>query len=476
MSSKKLNTVCNIDKILEDEIKKKNNNQYYVLHSKEISLSRKSVKKNYRPSNDLTQKNSLQYYIIYNDKEIIVSIGDIIPCSEFGRGGHANALINIVKILDLNNPTVNNPTVNKIYCGKIINYKKPNEFLFYQYIYNNITEFENFSKFICEYKGVIKFNNIYYIIIENAKNNLKNTITIDFKIGKVTYYEGENSSNCTNTENSHLKKTKLNILNSHTMSSLIGTRIGGITGINEIGSMFYSTSSEYVNNINNFIEQITLDKVTSINIVDRNNKIKKIYNTPFSNSYSICKKHLKIILSASFSSFSSSIALSIFSILDKRSEKLILMRVNPLKILDVLFIEKKINLDILYNFKEILNDIILTFIIPNFYSSRPFSFVASSFLFIIGNDANNKKVGSIKLIDFGHPVNLFMNKIKLNNSKTPIIKKSLYDYSLSIINLYFIISYFIYCKNEIKNWVNKEETAILNSLVSILSHHDEMQK
>ena len=128
-----------------------------------------------------------------------------------------------------------------------------------------------------------------------------------------------------------------------------------------------------------------------------------------------------------------------------------LMTTHPLKLLIILLLANYIDKNILNDFENSLYKIINFYIkvnIENYQSGKKyFSFVGSSLLFSFGYSTTQKRIGGeIKLIDFGHPVNFFMDRIKLKetqNNKILVIK-SLFDYSMGVINLYFMITYLEY--------------------------------
>ena len=194
------------------------------------------------------EKDQTGYFILINknnrNERISIELDlSLIPCVESGAGGHAGAFINVIEI---NKETLNKSTSinykNVIYCAKIINPKKPNEFLFYRYIYKKENEgkYEDFKEYICQYKGIIEYEHdgkkIKYMIIENAKSNVRNAITIDFKVGSITYLYGENNTEFRNKSKYAAISNRGKIytqgtLNQITMSRKIYARIEGITGI-----------------------------------------------------------------------------------------------------------------------------------------------------------------------------------------------------------------------------------------------------
>jgi hypothetical protein len=421
---------------------------------------------------DTTQEH---YILDINGKKYLINYDkSIIPCIESGAGGHVGDFINIVYIEDLNKINI-----TEIFCGKRIDHENPNEFLFYKYIYNHQTEYENFTKFICAYKGVVKYTQKKvidgvtksykneFMIIENAKKSVKNAITIDFKVGSTTYRYGENNSEFKDKSNSVLKIFTQGSLNAITMSKTIYSRIEGITGIKNAiidPKLSGKRSDKLKTNLDAFLGSITNVPYRSI---IRTLLSAKSFKIP------ICSSDLPLIKT-------------------KKCKKTRKMRTHPLKLLDILYkntnTNTNINNDVLLGFKLALHKIITEFINPNYdkikNSGNYFSFVGSSLLFVIGNDPVNttKKIGDIKLIDFGHPVNLFMEHIKLDEDKQQLVIKSTIDYSIGILNLYFIISYFLYTKildgdlHKLQNSGEKLISELFSELNTIIKIYDKIYK
>ena len=416
----------------------------------------------------LKKDDDKKYYIITPKGKICVNIDQlIIPCVESGAGGHIGDFINIVNIKKevLNSSVIEKNKITEIFCGKRIDHKHPNEFLFYKYIYEHPDKYQDFIKFICAYKGVVKYTREevnkgvtkYYenefMIIENAKKSVRSAITIDFKIGSTTYRYGENQSEMKDKPDSILKILTQGSINKITMSHRIYSRIEGITGINNniinshLSSILEKRSDEFKTNLPEFLKLIS------------NEKYRKIIGSFLS------AKSLKIQICSSE--------------ISKKCKKTRKMRSHPLKIFDILYNHNDIDDNVLTDFEKKLFLIIQCIIIPNFENindlNKCFSFIGSSLLFVIGDDPiiPDKKIGDVKLIDFGHPVNLFMEHIKLKNKKKSqidLVKYSIIDYSIGIFNLYFIICYFLYTKIINKNRNNHNKFIQNSNLINDMNY------
>lgn len=314
---------------------------------------------------------------------------------------------------------------NKIYCGKKIDIHNPNEFLFYHFLKDNHHKiFQKFKEHICQYYGIYKSINKkeinYYMIIDNLKNGFDNPITIDVKIGGYTFREGEN--------NTKYKKLLFNnFIKSHrhyfldqimTISSSMGFRVESITGISK-------------KNNNNILKYNNLLNINNIDIINNSTYNLQEYIENLLKTKSLKNKKL-------FSSLYN----------QKIILKYNLMQTNIFHIFHTLLPFNNKNKIILEGFENDLYKLITHFIKNNFNELKKdgsyFSFIGSSILFIYGKYKNTFK-GCIKLIDFAHPVNLFIEDIMLKSNKKHIqlVKYSVIDYSIGIINLYIIISFLL---------------------------------
>ena len=379
-------------------------------------------------------------------------------CVESGAGGHEGVFINLI----------HSKTKDKVYCGKKIDLKNPNEYIFYSYIVKVIhdkdnklyTIMNNFYKYMCHYHGIFHKNtNKYYMIMDNAKASFNNPITIDIKIGGFSYRKGENNTEYKKkTFDNYIKSTRHKIINTHmTISSKIGSRVEGITGIvRKINYNILKSPNICTNkNINTYIHKITNKQ----NGGTFNNYLKnKMINSYLLPKY---KKYISNLLKTPSLKDANIVSLlsSFISSSTKKKLKERLMKKNPLSIFNTLLNpSNESNKNILYKFEQDLYDIITNYIKNNLdlliNNKYYFSFVGSSLLFIYDNNQR----ASVKFIDFGHPVNLYIDGIKLSSKKEKLVQKSVIDYSIGIINIYIMIFYLL----------NDTEKSKINKLLDIL--------